>query len=102
MPWLQHVIRHTGDQIEMERREALTIRVPGSLLAQARSVKQERESLNDLIVTAVDREVRRREGLRTVHEIVAFREQMARESGNHADSTALIRSLREGNERYGG
>ena len=88
--------------MRMERREALTIRVPGTLLAQARSVKHERESLNDLIVAAVDREVRRREGLRTVHEIVAFREQIAHESGNYADSTALIRSLREGNERRGG
>ena len=58
----------------MDRRDALTVRAPVELLAKARAAKSERESLNDVIVQALDREVRRREGLRAVQDIIALRE----------------------------
>ena len=84
----------------MDRRDALTVRAPVELLAKARAAKSERESLNDVIVQALDREVRRREGLRAVQDIIALRERIAA-SGPQPDSTALIRDLREGRQRGG-
>lgn len=82
-----------------QSRDALTIRIPAPLLARARDVKDDRESLNDVIVEALDREVRRREGVRAVADIVALRERIAAETGPQPDSTALIRELREGRQR---
>ena len=60
----------------MDRREALAVRVSVNLLARARAARAERESLNDVIVQTLDREVRRREGLRAVQDIVAARERI--------------------------
>ncbi len=44
----------------MTPKETIIIRIPTTLLAKAEQVKAENESLDDLIVMAVDREVRRR------------------------------------------
>ncbi len=85
----------------MDRREALTVRVSVNLLARARATRAERESLNDVIVQALDREARRREGLRAVQDLVAARERITTASGPQPDSTALIRELREGRQRDG-
>lgn len=83
----------------MEAREALTIRFPAELLSKARQVKAERESFNDLVVEAVEREVRRRQGLQAYDEILRVREAVKTSTGLQADSTPLIRSLREGTAR---
>ncbi|MEH2388163.1 MAG: YlcI/YnfO family protein [Nostoc sp.] len=47
--------------IAMER-EALTIRFPADLLVKAKKIKEGSESLNDLVVEALEREVSRRRG----------------------------------------
>ncbi|MBI4491460.1 MAG: hypothetical protein HY690_01550 [Chloroflexi bacterium] len=79
-----------------EQREALTIRFPIEVLARARGVKEDRESLNDLVVGAVEREVRRREVLRVLAEIDRIREQIVARTGLQPSSVPLIRELREG------
>lgn len=53
----------------MEEREALTVRLRLGLLAQVKLHKLEGESLNDLIVKALEREMRYRQGLATHHRI---------------------------------
>lgn len=83
----------------MDTREALTIRFPAMLLNQARGLKDERESLNDLVVEAVEREVRRRQGLTAYEEIARVRERVRSRGGLQPDSTPLVRSLRTGTER---
>lgn len=71
----------------MEVREPLTIRFPAPLLGKAREVRAERESLNDLVVEAVEREVRRRQGLRAYDAIARVREAVRDETGIQPDST---------------
>jgi hypothetical protein len=85
----------------MESREALTIRFPPKLLARAREVKSDGESLNELVVSAVEREVERRRGLRAYEEIRRVRAEIEARTGLQPDSTPLIRSLREGNAGRG-
>lgn len=85
----------------MEEREALTVRLRAGLLAQVKLHKSEGESLNDLIVKALEREVRYRQGLATHHRIVARREKIRKKTGIQTDSTGLIRQLREGEGRDG-
>jgi hypothetical protein len=85
----------------MEAREALTVRFPAELLSTARRLKSQRESLNDLVVEAVEREVRRRQGLQAYNAILRVREAVKGEAGFQPDSAPLIRSLRGGNERRG-
>jgi hypothetical protein len=83
----------------VETREALTIRFPRDLLAVARRVRGEQESLNELVVEAVDREVRRRSALWAFAEIQRVREGIKNAVGVQSDSGRLIRALREGDER---
>lgn len=83
----------------MAVREPLTVRFPAELLSEARGVKSEQESLNDLVVAAVEREVRRRQGLQAYDAILRIRERVEAEFGLQPDSTPLIRSLRDGDER---
>jgi len=85
----------------MERREAVTIRLPNGLLARAREARNQGESLNELVVEAVDREVRRRQGLRAYEAILRIREQVRARTGDQPDSVPLIRSLRAGEDRDG-
>lgn len=85
----------------MDEREAITVRFPSTLLAEAKSVKAARESLNELVVTAVEREVRRRQGVQAYENIVRVREMIRERGGLQPDSRALIRSLRDGQERRG-
>jgi len=86
--------------IDMER-EALTIRFPCDLLAKARKLKESSESFNDLIIEAVEREVRRRRGWAAHQRIIARSETIKAKTGIQPASTELIRSLREGEERRG-
>lgn len=85
----------------MEDREAVTIRIPVGLLERARRAKLERESLNELVVGAIEREVRRRQALGAHEEIVRIRGQIKARTGNQPDATPLIRELREGRGRRG-
>ena len=65
----------------MEEREVLTIRFPAELLAQVRKHKSQDKSLNDLVVKALEREVRHRQGLAAHHSIVARREKLGKRQG---------------------
>lgn len=84
----------------MEEREALTVRLRAGLLAQLKLHKSEGESLNDLIVKALEREVRYRRGLAAHNRIVARREKIREKTGTQPNSTDSIRQLREGEGRY--
>jgi hypothetical protein len=80
----------------MEEREALTVRFPTGLLAQVRKHKSQDESLNDLVIKALEREVRYRQGLTAHHRIVTRREKIREKTGTQPNSVDLIRQLREG------
>lgn len=80
-------------------REPLTIRVPPGILDRARQLKGSGESLNELIVSAIEREVRRREALQAHAQILRIRQQVRRRTGPHPDAADLIRAMREGEGR---
>lgn len=80
-------------------REAVTIRFPSNLLAKARSLKEGNESLNDLVVEAVEQEVRRRRGWAAHQRIIGRSEAVKAKTGIQSASTELIRSLRESEGR---
>ncbi|MGI8553424.1 MAG: YlcI/YnfO family protein [Dehalococcoidia bacterium] len=84
----------------MEERQARTIRFPTELVADAQAVREEQESFNDLVITAVERELARRRGLQAFEEILRIRDQVEARTGLHPDSTPLIRAMRDGEERY--
>lgn len=79
----------------------MTIRFPEELLDAMRDVKADDESLNDMVVTTLAREVARRRGLELFEEINRYREQIRARVGLQPDSTELIRAFREGRERHG-
>lgn len=83
----------------MERREALTIRFPLNILEGARETKSEGESLNDLIVKAVEHEIRRRKSMDAHEGIMRIREQIRARNAVLTDSVPLIRAMREGEGR---
>ena len=84
-----------------DRREAITIRLPARLVARVRNVRSATESLNDVLVEAVEREVRRRQALGAYDATTLLREEILRDSGISADSSSMIRELREGSGRRG-
>ena len=84
----------------MEARDPMTVRFPRALLREARQLKGGQESLNELVVSAVDRELRRRRGLRAYEQILEIQADVRRTSGVHPGSTPLIRALREGTEPH--
>lgn len=86
------VIKKLVTLILMER-EALTIRFPSDLLAKARKLKQDNESFNDLIVEALENEVRRRRGWAAHQRIIARSENVKAKTGIQPASTDLIRNL---------
>lgn len=86
-------------QPDPAEREPLTIRVPPAVLARARQLKAAGESLNDLIVHAIEQEVRRREGFQAHEQILRVRQQVRRRTGGQPDATELIRAMREGEAR---
>lgn len=83
----------------MEEQKALTVRFPVELLAQVKLHKSQDESLNDLVIKAIEREVRCRRGLAAHYRIVARREQIREQTGTQPASINLIRQLREGSKR---
>ncbi|BAZ27032.1 hypothetical protein NIES4073_79470 [Kalymmatonema gypsitolerans NIES-4073] len=80
-------------------REAVTIRFPADLIAKARRLKEGNESFNDLVVEAVEQEVRRRKAWAAHQRIIARSEAVKAKTGMQPASTDLIRSFREGEGR---
>jgi hypothetical protein len=80
-------------------REAVTIRFPVDLLAQAKQLKKGKESFNELVIEAVEQEVKRRRAITAHQSIVTRRAQIKARTGVQPEATALIRSLRDGEER---
>lgn len=80
----------------MEERESLTVRFPAALLTQLRLHKSKDESLNDVVIKALEREVRYRRGLAAHQRIVSRREAIRQKTGTQPSSIDLIRQLREG------
>ena len=83
---------------EVSGREAVTIRFPSDLLAQAKQLKKGKESFNELVIKALEQEVRRRGAMIAHQNILARRSQIKARTGIQPEATALIRSLREGEE----
>ena len=83
----------------MTRRQAVTVRFPESLLAEARAVTIRSESLNDLVVAAVSREVRRRRAKAALSRLQQVRDEVYARTGPQPDPVPLIRALREGDGR---
>jgi predicted CopG family antitoxin len=77
-------------------REAVTIRFPADLLAKAKSLKEGEESFNDLVIEAVEQEVRRRKAWAAHQRIIARSEAVKAKTGIQSASTDLIRNLRKG------
>lgn len=73
-------------------RRSVLMRVPPSLVERARAVASGDTSLNALYVSAVEREVARREGLITLAKIA----ENARRMRPQPDSVPLIRAFRDG------
>ncbi|MFI5387997.1 MAG: YlcI/YnfO family protein [Fimbriimonadales bacterium] len=82
-----------------DERGATTIRIPLELVHRARRVKSANESFNDLVVVALEREVRRRQALQTYAVIQKNRQRIEARIGPHPDSVPLIRSMREDSPR---
>ena len=78
---------------------ALTVRFPPELLDEAKEVRGQGESLNELVVAAVAREVGRRRARAALGAVEAVRDAIRRRHGLHPDSRSLIRALREGEGR---
>lgn len=89
-----------GGESDLEPREATTFRIPTDLLAAARALKAEGESLNDLAIKALADEVRRRQGLAVHASVIRRREEVRRRTGTHPDATDIIRDLRSGAARH--
>ncbi|MFN0073712.1 MAG: YlcI/YnfO family protein [Chloroflexota bacterium] len=80
----------------IDTRGARTVRIPIPLLHEAQDVIEGRESLNDLIVTAIEREVRRRRANKALDNIELLSARIRAEAGIQPSSTQMIRDLREG------
>jgi hypothetical protein len=83
----------------MEAREAITVRLPSGLLARAKGVRVESESLNDVLIEAVEKEVRRRYAARAFESIIRVRDEILADRGPSPDSGTTIRELRDGKGR---
>ncbi|QLE57851.1 YlcI/YnfO family protein [Nostoc sp. TCL26-01] len=80
-------------------REALTIRFPAELLQKIRALKRDDESLNDLVVQALEKEMKWRSSWAAHKQIQTIREQVKQRIGVHPDPVPMIRQLREGESR---
>ena len=83
----------------VSHREAVTIRFPVDLLAQAKQLTKDQESFNELVIEALEQEVKRRQTMIAHQNIVARRIQIKARTGAQPEATAIIRGLREGEER---
>lgn len=83
----------------MEQRTPITIRFPNDLLESLKRSLAGGESINSFVLEAVERAVRRREGLEAHERIIARRQQIEARTGRQPSSVDLIRELREGSSR---
>ena len=77
-------------------RIAITVRVPKELMDQLKGLENGSGSFNDLVVKALEREVRMRYAREVGKSIDEFAERTYREHGLLSDSRPLIRELRDG------
>ncbi len=85
---------HCGAGVTTVDREQFTVRVPKELLDRVREeAAAYGDSMNDLVISALEKEVRMREQLRLLNEIERRRSLMAKR-GLQPDSTPVIRELR--------
>ncbi|MBD2230444.1 YlcI/YnfO family protein [Phormidium tenue] len=82
-------------------RQAVTIRLPTDLLEQAKHFQASRESLNELVIEAIAREVQRRKTLAAHQRILARSAEVEGQTGIQPSSVDLIRQLRGGEGRRG-
>ena len=81
----------------MSEREQFTIRVPAETMNRVREASRVYgESINDLIVSSLEKELARRERARLLERINKRRAEMAAAVGIQQDSTPLVRELRSG------
>lgn len=81
------------------KREAVTIKFPADLVQKAKQLKTDSDSFNELVVEALEKEVKRRRASKAHETILEIREQVKKRTGIHPDPVFLIRQLREGEER---
>jgi hypothetical protein len=81
------------------KREALTIRFPAELLQKIRALKRDDESINELVVQALEKEMKWRSAWVAHEQIQTIREQIKQRTGVHPDPLPLIHQLREGKGR---
>lgn len=80
-------------------REQFTIRVPKGLLDRVREEAEAYgESMNDLVISAIDKEVKARRQIRLLKQIEQERTRMS-QRGLQPDSVPEIRALRMGAKR---
>ncbi len=82
-------------------RQAVTVRLPADLLEQAKQFQASRESLNELVIEAIAREVQRRKTLAAHQRILARSAEVEEQTGIQPSSVDLIRQLRNGEGRRG-
>ena len=81
-------------------REQFTVRAPKELVSLVREeAAAYGDSINDLVVSAVQKEVSARRQLRLLDQIEKEREVMAAR-GLQPDSTPLVRQIRMGSDRH--
>ena len=79
-----------------DERVAITVRIPKQLMDRAKALAVGSGSFNDLLVKALEREVRMRQAREAIKKADEFRERVYRDRGLSSDSTPYIRQLREG------
>ncbi|MGB7417066.1 MAG: YlcI/YnfO family protein [Thermosynechococcaceae cyanobacterium] len=78
------------------QRESITIRFPPGLLTQAKALKVDNESFNELVVEALEHEVRRRQAVSAHKRIQSRRQSILQRTGVQPGSSELIRELHSG------
>jgi hypothetical protein len=82
-------------------RRSITIRFPAALVDDARKRAAPDESFNDLVVSALEHEARRRSALATLERINELRRRVWARAGEQPSSAPLIRQMREERIRRG-
>lgn len=64
-------------------------------------VMKPRTPLHEFVIQALERQVRRRQGMQAYAEIIRIRDAIRGRTGVQPDSSPMIRLLREGQGRHG-
>lgn len=84
----------------MSGRNAMTVRLPDDVVTRMKALKDADESLNDLVIHALESELRRRQSAAALARIKELKEETRRTVGLLPGSVDFIRGLREGEGRY--